>query len=146
MKTFLNIIIIITIVGILKNKLQAKQQKSNNNETASTDEQSINNNEVSAQNNTTEINTQTKSKDVVNRDNVFDYLFEGMHQDPDNIWDTSKIKFQDPVQNVETGKWEILANNKSGAGSYVFKVTPNGEVQFYDTIGKNMERSIDVSL
>jgi hypothetical protein len=27
-----------------------------------------------------------------------------------------------------------------------FKITPNGEAQFYDTLGENMERSIDVSL
>lgn len=59
--------------------------------------------------------------------NVFDYLFDGMEQDDDSIW-------------------EILANNKSGSGSYVFKVTPDGNVESYDSSGKELRLTIPVKL
>lgn len=77
---------------------------------------------------------------------MFDYLFAGMAQDNDSIWEKDKLNFQEPTQNPTTGKWEILANNKSGSGSYVFKVTPNGDVEFYNSTGQDMRLSVHVDL
>lgn len=54
-------------------------------------------------------------------------VFDGMEQDDDSIW-------------------EILANNKSGSGSYVFKVTPDGNVESYDSSGKELRLTIPVKL
>lgn len=50
------------------------------------------------------------------------------------------------TQNPKTGKWEILANNKNGSLSYVFKVTLNGDVEFYNSTGQDMRLSIHVDL
>lgn len=60
----------------------------------------------------------------VNRDNVFDYLID--HINSQEGGDASLIKFQEPTYDGST--WTILANNKSGVGSYVFTVFDDGTV------------------
>ncbi|MCE5007636.1 hypothetical protein [Staphylococcus equorum] len=91
-------------------------------------------------------NDTESSDEKVTRDNVFDYLFAGMQQDDDNIWGKDKLTFQDPTKNPETGKWEILANNKGGSGSYAFRDNPNGDVEFYDSSGKELRLTVPIEL
>ncbi|MBO1198291.1 hypothetical protein J3T65_09870 [Staphylococcus simiae] len=61
---------------------------------------------------------------VVTRDNVFDYLIAEINSKPGN--DSNKIIFQEPQ--YKGGYWLVPANNKSGMGSYSFKVYDNGKV------------------
>lgn len=50
------------------------------------------------------------------------------------------------TQNLTTVKTRNLGNNKSGSGNYVFKVTPNGDVEFYNSSGQDMRLSVHVDL
>ncbi|MBF7019878.1 hypothetical protein ISO99_08150 [Staphylococcus sp. 18_1_E_LY] len=59
----------------------------------------------------------------MNRNNVFDYLLDDFKA---NGGDPSLVTFQEPT--YENGHWKILANNKSGHGSYVFIVEEDGTV------------------
>lgn len=62
---------------------------------------------------------------IVTRENVFDYLLANIDSKPEN--DSSKIQFQE--SQYKDSYWLIPANNKSGAGSYSFKVYDDGTVE-----------------
>ena len=79
---------------------------------------------------------------VVTRDNVFDYLIEAIDSEEGN--DHNLIVFQEPK--MKSGYWEIAANNKSGAGSYTFKVYTDGTVEFWNGPMTDMSLSKKVEL
>lgn len=79
---------------------------------------------------------------VVTRDNVFDYLIEAIDSGKGN--DHNLIKFQEPTK--KDGYWEIAANNKSGVGSYMFKVYLDGTVEFWNGPMTDMSMSKKVVL
>ncbi|MEB7816251.1 hypothetical protein [Mammaliicoccus sciuri] len=79
---------------------------------------------------------------VVTRDNVFDYLIEAI--DSEEGGDHNLIKFQEPK--LKDGYWEIAGNNKSGVGSYTFKVYLDGTVEFWNGPNTDMSMSKKVEL
>ena len=165
MKKLLSTIIVIAILGILaavgffgynkyqeveleKNKLQAQQKENEDSNSQNVSETSNNDNQSNeSQNNSQEQSITeevTKDEQQVTRDNVFDYLFAGINQNYEGGFDKSKVTFQEPTQD-ENGNWKIMGNNKSGHGSYVFEVTPDGLVQTLDNAG-GIEDSVQVNL
>ncbi|WP_158262820.1 hypothetical protein [Staphylococcus gallinarum] len=48
------------------------------------------------------------------------------------------------IQYLTTVKTRNLGNNKSGSESYVFKVTPNGDVAFYNSGSQYMILNVHV--
>ncbi|WHI60121.1 hypothetical protein PYH69_00275 [Mammaliicoccus lentus] len=114
MKKLLSTITIIAIVGILaavgffeynkyqeveleKNKLQAKQKESDDNNSQNTSEASNNENQLNeSQNNSQEQSTteeNTNDEQQVTRDNVFDYAIAAVNE----VGDANLLKFQEPV-------------------------------------------------
>lgn len=165
MKKLLITITLITIIGILaavgffgynkyqeveleKNKLQA-QQKENNDSNSQITNKTSNNDNLSneSQSNSQEQSTSeddNNNEQQVTRDNVFDYLFAGLNEMYDGEFDKDLITFQNPTQD-ENGDWVIMANNKSGHGSYTFRITPDGLVQHIDNAG-GLEDYVQVNL
>ncbi|MEB7657976.1 hypothetical protein NGB24_08885 [Mammaliicoccus vitulinus] len=79
---------------------------------------------------------------VVTRDNVFDYLIEAIDSEEGN--NHNLITFQQPK--MKDGYWEIAGNNKSGVGSYTFKVYLDGTVEFWNGPNTDMSMSKKVVL
>lgn len=124
----------------LETQLDNKKEESSNSEDSSNSENTSNNNEqVSTNTQTKDTNEESENNQQVTRDNVFDYLFAGLEEIyGEDGFDKDLITFQNPVQD-ENGDWDILANNKSGHGSYNFKVTSDGLVQNIDNAGGRVE-------
>ena len=167
MKKLLSTITVIAIIGILaavgffgynkyqeveleKNKLQAQQKENENSNSQNTSELSNNENQSNESKNNHQKQAQSTSEDdnsneqQVTRDNVFDYLFAGLNEMYDGEFDKDLITFQNPTQD-ENGDWVIMANNKSGHGSYTFRITPDGLVQHIDNAG-GLEDYVQVNL
>lgn len=70
------------------------------------------------------MNQEDNNDKEVNRDNIFDYVSDYIISQESG--DASLIKFQEPSYNGSV--WTIMANNKSGSGSYVFTVFDDGTV------------------
>lgn len=115
-------------VELQKSQLQSKIDDNKNEESTSKENNKANlgnsaTQTTSNENNTQERSTQEGISKVVNRNNVFDYLLDDFKADGG---DPSLVTFQEPT--YENGHWKILANNKSGHGSYVFIVEEDGTV------------------
>ncbi|QPI17014.1 hypothetical protein [Staphylococcus phage vB_StaM_SA1] len=93
---------------------------------------------------TEDVNESDNNDVVVSRDNVFDYLFAGLDKLYGDAWDKDQITFQEPKYESSTGNWVIMANNKSGSGGYVFKVSASGTVYIYNSSGDILDDSVDV--
>lgn len=125
----------------LETQLDNKNEESLNSKDSSNSENTSNNNneQVSTNTQTEDTNEESENNQQVTRDNVFDYLFAGLEEIyGEDGFDKDLITFQNPVQD-ENGDWDILANNKSGHGSYNFKVTSDGLVQNIDNAGGRVE-------
>ncbi|MGW7911206.1 hypothetical protein [Staphylococcus xylosus] len=116
-------------VELEKSELQAQQKENDDSNSQNVSEtinhenksnESQNNSQVQEQSTTEE---DTNDDQQVTRDNVFDYLLDDINSEGG---DTDLITFQEPT--YENGHWKILANNKSGHGSYVFIVEEDGTV------------------
>ncbi|WRM43358.1 hypothetical protein [Staphylococcus phage LY01] len=118
----------------LNNNLDNKEEEFSNSENSSNDQEEM---ETQVQ------NGMENNEQKVNRDNVFDYLFAGLNEMYDGF-DKDLITFQEPIQN-ENGDWIISANNKSGHGSYNFRVSQEGLVQNINNSGE-IESEIMVNL
>lgn len=130
----------------LENKeFSNKEDTSNNQEQVNSDTQTGNKTESEEdEKEVISLDDEVQGEELVTRDNVFDYLFAGLDEMYDGEFDKDLITFQDPVKN-EDGDWKILANNKSGHGSYVFVVTPTGLVEEVNNAGE-VESTVQVNL
>jgi len=129
----------------LENKeFSNKEDTSNNQEQVNSDTQTGNKTESEEdEKEVISLDDEVEDEELVTRDNVFDYLFAGLDEMYDGEFDKDLITFQDPVKN-EDGDWKILANNKSGHGSYVFVVTPTGLVEEVNNAGE-VESTVQVN-
>lgn len=129
----------------LENKeFSNKEDTSNNQEQVNSDTQIGNKTESEEdEKEVISLDDEVEGEELVTRDNVFDYLFAGLDEMYDGEFDKDLITFQDPVKN-EDGDWKILANNKSGHGSYVFVVTPTGLVEEVNNAGE-VESTVQVN-
>ncbi|MCJ1655215.1 hypothetical protein MT340_000255 [Staphylococcus sp. NRL 16/872] len=153
-------LIILTVLGIsglfgyskfketedLKKQLTEQKTDQANAGTISDDQNNENqavssNTNISTSNN--EVNHNT-SNTKVNRNNVFDYVIKAIN---DSGGDASLITFQEPTYNSSTDTWNIVANNKSGAGAtYKIFVDSSGHVIMTEGIDDDVVIDEDISL